>query len=146
MVESSASTHDTPPITATSSQRRSLGSRLMKYTPLGSTWKLNKVSMPLTALSMLSASSTPATTPSSVPIRPTTEPCTMNTFMMLAGLAPRVRKMAMSGCLSVTVITSIDTRLNAATAMISVRMMNIMRFSICTAANQLRFSRDQSRT
>ena len=52
----------------------------------------------------------------------------------------------MSDCLSVTVITSIETRLNAATAMISVRMMNIMRFSICTAANQLRFSADQSRT
>ncbi len=52
----------------------------------------------------------------------------------------------MSDCLSVTVITSIETRLNAATAMISIRMMNIMRFSICTAANQLRFSRDQSRT
>ena len=51
----------------------------------------------------------------------------------------------MSACLSVTVITSVDTRLNAATAMISVRMMNIMRFSICTAANQVLFCCDQSR-
>ena len=51
----------------------------------------------------------------------------------------------MSACLSVTVITSVDTRLKAATAMISVRMMNIMRFSVCTAANQLRFCCDQSR-
>ncbi|MNN89853.1 hypothetical protein D3C81_2077250 [compost metagenome] len=51
----------------------------------------------------------------------------------------------MSACLSVTVITNVDTRLNAATAMIRVRMMNIMRFSVCTAANQLRFWRDQSR-
>jgi hypothetical protein len=53
--------------------------------------------------------------------------------------------MAMSACLSVTVITSVDTRLKAATAMISVRMMNIMRFSVCTAANQLLFCCDQSR-
>ena len=45
----------------------------------------------------------------------------------------------MSARLSVTVITSVETRLNAATATISVRMMNIMRFSTCTAANQLRF-------
>ncbi|MOA51129.1 hypothetical protein D3C78_1742380 [compost metagenome] len=57
----------------------------------------------------------------------------MKICMMLAGLAPRVRRMAMSACLSVTTITSVDTRLNAATATISVRMMNIMRFSICTA-------------
>ena len=52
----------------------------------------------------------------------------------------------MSARLSVTVITSVETRLNAATATISVRMMNIMRFSICTAANQLRLVRVQSRT
>ena len=52
----------------------------------------------------------------------------------------------MSARLSVTVITSVDTRLNAATATISVRMMNIRRFSICTASNQLRLVRVQSRT
>ena len=51
----------------------------------------------------------------------------------------------MSARLSVTVITSVLTRLNAATATISVRMMNIMRFSTCTAANQVRFCRVQSR-
>ena len=39
----------------------------------------------------------------------------------------------MSGCLSVTTITSVETRLNAATAMMSVRMMNIIRFSIWIA-------------
>ena len=39
----------------------------------------------------------------------------------------------MSGCLSVTTITSVDTRLKAATAMMSVRMMNIIRFSIWMA-------------
>ena len=44
----------------------------------------------------------------------------------------------MSARLSVTVITSVETRLKAATATISVRMMNIMRFSTCTAANQVR--------
>ena len=53
--------------------------------------------------------------------------------MMLDGAAPKVRKIAMSACLSVTTITSIDTRLNAATATISVRIIVIMRFSICTA-------------
>ena len=52
----------------------------------------------------------------------------------------------MSARLSVTVITSVLTRLNAATATISVRMMNIMRFSSCTAANQVRFCLVQSRT
>ena len=66
--------------------------------------------------------------------------------MMLAGLAPKVRKIAMSARLSVTVITKVLTRLNAATATIRVRMMNIMRFSICTAANQVRLARVQSRT
>ena len=66
-------------------------------------------------------------------------PCTTKIPMMLCGLAPSVRKMAMSARLSVTVITSVDTRLKAATATISVRMMNIMRFSTCTAANQVLF-------
>ena len=72
--------------------------------------------------------------------------CTMKTAMMLEGLAPRVRRMAMSDCFSVTVITSVETRLNAATATMSARMMNIIRFSTCTAANQVRFCRVQSRT
>ncbi|MNR31351.1 hypothetical protein D3C85_1488580 [compost metagenome] len=57
----------------------------------------------------------------------------MNTSMICRGVMPRVRRMAMSARLSVTTITSVDTRLNAATATISVRMMNIIRFSICTA-------------
>ncbi len=52
----------------------------------------------------------------------------------------------MSACLSVTVITSVDTRLNAATATISVRMMNIIVFSICTASNQAALVRVQSCT
>ena len=39
----------------------------------------------------------------------------------------------MSACLSVTAITSVETMLNAATATISDRMMNIIFFSICTA-------------
>ena len=70
----------------------------------------------------------------------------MNTPMIERGLAPSVRRMAMSARLSVTVMTSVDTRLKAATATISVRMMNIRRFSICTASNQLRLVRVQSRT
>ena len=70
----------------------------------------------------------------------------MKIFMIERGEEPRVRKMAMSACLSVTVITSVETRLNAATAMIRVRMMNIIFFSVCTAANQVAFAIDQSRT
>ena len=51
----------------------------------------------------------------------------------------------MSACLSVTAITSVETRLNAATAMISARMMNIMRFSICTAREVVARSAASSR-
>jgi hypothetical protein len=53
------------------------------------------------------------------------------------GRAPKVRKIAISACLSVTAMTSVETRLNAATATISERMMNIMFFSICTARKKL---------
>ena len=96
--------------------------------------------------SMLSATSRPSPTPIAVPTTPTSAPCTTKMPITERGLAPRVRRIAMSDCLSVTVITSVETRLNAATAMISVRMMNISRFSTCTASNQLRLVRVQSRT
>jgi len=86
-----------------------------------------------TITSMLSAVTIPAATPTAVPNMPITTPCTMKIFMMLPGEAPSVRRIAMSGCLSVTTITRVETRLNAATAMMSVRMMNIMRFSIWIA-------------
>ena len=61
------------------------------------------------------------------------------------GDAPSVRRIAMSASLSVTVITCADTMLNAATAMISVRMMNITRFSICTARKKFAWLIVQSR-
>ena len=99
-----------------------------------------------TITSMLNATPSPSSRPARVPITPTIAPCTTKIPMMERGLAPSVRRMAMSARLSVTVMTSVDTRLNAATATISVRMMNIMRFSSCTAANQVRFCRVQSRT
>ena len=38
---------------------------------------------------------------------PTIAPCTMKIPMMLRGLAPSVRRIAMSACLSVTAITSV---------------------------------------
>ena len=57
----------------------------------------------------------------------------MNTPMMLRGEMPSVRRIAMSACLSVTSITNVETRLNAATATISDKMMNITFFSIDTA-------------
>ena len=90
-----------------------------------------------TTVSTLSASSTPEATPSSVPTTPIKLPWTMKMAMMLAGLAPSVRRMAISACLSVTAMTSVETILNAATATIRMRMMNIMRFSICTAWKKL---------
>ena len=75
---------------------------------------------------------------------PEAAPCTMKIPMIERGLAPSVRRIAMSACLSVTVITSVETRLNAATATISVRMMNIIVFSICTASYQAALVRVQS--
>ena len=51
----------------------------------------------------------------------------------------------MSACLSVTTMTCAETMLNAATATISVRMMNITRFSIATARKKLAWSSVQSR-
>ena len=86
-----------------------------------------------TTVPTLSASNTPHSTPMTVPMMPMSAPCTMKIAMIDDGDAPSVRRIAMSACLSVTTITCADTMLNAATATISVRMMNITRFSICTA-------------
>ena len=99
-----------------------------------------------TITSILNATPKPNSKPANVPITPTVAPCTTKMPMMLLGLAPKVRKMAISARLSCTVITKVDTKLNAATATISVKIMNIMRFSTCTAANQVLFCRVQSRT
>ena len=55
-----------------------------------------------------------------------------------------VRSIAISACLSVTVITSVDTRLKAATAIIIAKIINIILFSVFTAANHVRFCIDQS--
>ena len=77
---------------------------------------------------------------------PISAPCTMKIFMIEPGVAPRVRRMAMSACLSVTSITSVETMLNAATATISSRMMNITLFSIWTARKKLAWLRVQSET
>ena len=81
----------------------------------------------------------------SVPITPISAPCTTKIFMIRDGVAPSVRRMAMSGCLSVTAITSVETILNAATATISVRMMPIMVFSDLHARKKLAWVRVQSR-
>ena len=55
----------------------------------------------------------PPIRPASVPKMPINEPCTMNTCITPPGVRPRVRRMAMSACLSVTSITCEDTRLKA---------------------------------
>ena len=75
---------------------------------------------------------------------PISAPCTMKICTIEPGEAPSVRRIAMSACLSVTSITSVETMLNAATATISSRMMNITRFSISTARKKLAWLRVQS--
>ena len=50
----------------------------------------------------------------------------------------------MSDCFSFTVITNVETSPKAPTKTIRKRMIPIMRFSTCTAANHVRFCRDQS--
>ena len=80
-----------------------------------------------------------------VPMKPISAPCTTKIAMIDDGDAPSVRRIAMSACLSVTTITCADTMLNAATATMSVRMMNITRFSICTARKKFAWLRVQSR-
>ena len=93
---------------------------------------------------MLNAVSSPISNPISVPTTPTTAPCTTKIRMMLRGDAPNVRRMAISARLSCTLMTSVTSRLKAATRMMSVRMMDIMRFSTFTAANHVRFCCPQS--
>ena len=65
--------------------------------------------------------------------------------MMVFGLAPSVRRMAMSARFSVTTTTSVDTTLNMATVTINSRMTNITVFSILSARKKLPCSRVQSR-
>jgi len=61
-----------------------------------------------------------------------------------AGLAPSVRRIAMSAFLSLTAIVRVDTMLNAATTTMIITMRNIMRFSICTARKKLAWCMVQS--
>ncbi len=72
-----------------------------------------------------------------VPITPMTVPWTMKIAMICRGVAPRVRRMAMSDFLSVTTITRVEMMLNAATATISSSNRPIMVFSIFIALNRL---------
>ena len=93
---------------------------------------------------MVSASSTPSATPTRMPITPMASPWTMKMPMMERGVAPMVRRMAMSACLSVTTITRVETMLKAATAMITVSSSAIMRFSIWIAWKRLPWEKVQS--
>ncbi|MNC86211.1 hypothetical protein D3C83_18510 [compost metagenome] len=90
-----------------------------------------------TTVSTFNASAMPPARPSSVPTTPISVPWMMKIRVMLEGAAPSVRRIAMSACLSVTTITRLDTMLNAATAMMRMITMNIIRFSICTARKKL---------
>ena len=89
--------------------------------------------------------SSPIATPDATPITPITAPWIMKIFMMEPGDAPSVRRIAMSDCFSVTVITRVDTSPNAPTSTMRKRMIDIIRFSTCTAANHVLFSTVQSR-
>jgi hypothetical protein len=96
--------------------------------------------------SMFSAVSTPVPTPSSVPNTPITTPCTMKMPMIERGVAPSVRRIAMSDCLSCTAMTRPEAMLNTATITISDRMMNITVFSMPIARKKLACWRVQSDT
>src|SRR3989338_3461407 len=96
-----------------------------------------------TTVSTLKPISTPSSTPETVPMTPISAPWTMKICMIEPGAAPSVRRIAMSEFLSVTSITRVETMLNAATATISSRMMNITRFSISTARKKFAWLRVQ---
>ncbi|MNP13732.1 hypothetical protein D3C76_1060250 [compost metagenome] len=72
-----------------------------------------------------------------VPTTPITVPWTMKMLMICRGVAPRVRRMAMSERLSATTMISVAMMLNAATATISSSSRPIMVFSIFIALNRL---------
>jgi len=102
----------------------------MKYTSaLRNWWPVTRCTQARAALT-LSAASTPSRQPMAVPMTPMKVPWTMNTAMICRGVAPRVRRMAMSDFLSVTTITRVETILKAATATISSRSRPIMVFSM----------------
>ena len=101
--------------------------------------------MPAIRLLTFSAARIPSTAPMKVPTTPITVPCTMKMAMICRGVAPRVRRMAMSPFLSVTTITRVEMMLNAATATISSRSRPIMVFSMRMAWYRLPWVRVQSR-
>ena len=72
----------------------------------------------------------PSSAPTRVPTTPITVPWTMKIAMICFGVAPSVRRMAMSPRLSVTTITSVEIMLKAATATISSSSSPIMAFSM----------------
>ena len=92
-----------------------------------------KLSMAGTSVSTWVARATPPATPARVPATPITVPCTTKIDRMPDWLAPRVRRIAMSDSLSVTTMIRVETRLNAATATMRVRITNITVFSIFSA-------------
>jgi len=59
-----------------------------------------------------------------VPAKPISTPCTAKVVSMLPGPAPSVRRIAMSVCLSFTIMTRVATILNAATATSISRITN----------------------
>ncbi len=144
MVARKLITNPATQIIATSPHCNSDGKLLMKYTSeVKMCCPLTRSSQPTIWLT-LNAAITPSTPPISVPTMPIRLPWTMNVPMICAGVAPRVRRMAMSGPLSFTTITRVAMMLKAATAMIIISSRPIMVFSIFMALNRLPWVCDQS--
>ncbi len=87
-------------------------------------------SRPRTSVARFTEISTPSAMPAAMPSTPIRLPWTMNTDRMLRGVAPSVRRIAMSRRLSFTTMTIVETTLNAATATTSERITNMMCFVI----------------
>ena len=71
--------------------------------------------------------------PAITPTQPMSSPCRAKVVMIARREKPRVRRMAIPGRLSVTIITSVATILKAATATISDSSSVIITFSMRTA-------------
>jgi hypothetical protein len=117
---------------------------LTKYTSeLKMCCPLTRSIQPTSSLTF-SAAITPSTPPIKVPTTPITVPCTMKIAMICRGVAPMVRRIAMSAPLSFTTMIRVAMMLNAATATIISNSRPIMVFSIFIALNRLPWAWVQS--
>ena len=95
--------------------------------------KPKKFSSAGTTAAMFLASRLPERTPAITPTQPMSRPCNAKVAMITRREKPSVRRIAIPGRLSVTIITSVATILKAATATINDSSRVIMTFSMRTA-------------